>query len=82
MITLHGNWLEPRDEDDPEDVDAAQRACEFEIDWFGDLLCSISDDPASVQAQFGDCLLQFTFGENKLVLDSSERYSINSYSAF
>lgn len=82
MITLHGNWSEPWDEDDPKDVEAAQRAREFEIAWFGDPLYLTGDYPASMRAQLGDRLPRFTPEESKLVLGSSERYGMNSYSAF
>ncbi|KAH7162220.1 glycoside hydrolase superfamily [Dactylonectria estremocensis] len=82
MITLHGNWSEPWDEDDPKDVEAAQRAREFEIGWFGDPLYLTGDYPASMRAQLGDRLPRFTPEESKLVLGSSERYGMNSYSAF
>lgn len=35
-ITLHGNYSEPWDADDPLDVEAAERAREFEIAWYAD----------------------------------------------
>ncbi|CAI4213865.1 unnamed protein product [Parascedosporium putredinis] len=38
MMTLDGNWSEPWDAEDPADVEAAQRAIEFEIAWFADPL--------------------------------------------
>ncbi|KAK6067910.1 beta-glucosidase [Seiridium cupressi] len=82
MITLHGNWNEPWDENDPKDVEAAQRAQEFEIAWFADPLYKTGDYPASMRAQLGDRLPKFTPEESKLVLGSSEAYGMNSYTAF
>ncbi|CRK15209.1 hypothetical protein BN1723_010584 [Verticillium longisporum] len=82
MITLHGNWSEPWDAGDARDVEAAERAREFEIAWFADPLYKTGDYPASMRAQLGDRLPRFTEQESKLVLGSSEVYGMNSYSAF
>lgn len=84
MITLHGNWAEPWDEDDPKDVEAAQRANEFEIAWFADPLYGQGEVeyPASMRAQLGDRLPRFTEEEKALVRGSSEFYGMNSYTAF
>jgi len=82
MITLHGNWSEPYDEDDPADVEAAERAREFEIAWFADPLYRSGDYPASMRKQLGDRLPTFTEEEKKLVRGSSEFYGMNSYTAF
>ncbi|RKL26803.1 Beta-glucosidase 1B [Fusarium oxysporum] len=82
MITLHGNWSEPWDVDDPLDQEAAERAREFEIAWFGDPLYKTGDYPESMREQLGDRLPRFTPEESKLVLGSSEFYGMNSYSAF
>lgn len=82
MITLHGNWSEPWNENDPKDREAAERAREFEIAWFGDPLYKTGDYPASMRAQLGDRLPRFTPEESKLVLGSSEFYGMNSYTAF
>ncbi|KAL2818835.1 hypothetical protein BJX63DRAFT_418995 [Aspergillus granulosus] len=81
-ITLHGNWSEPYDEEDPRDQEAAERAREFEIAWFADPLYKTGDYPASMRAQLGDRLPRFTPEESKLVLGSSEFYGMNSYTTF
>ncbi|KAL5043772.1 hypothetical protein BDW71DRAFT_199500 [Aspergillus fruticulosus] len=81
-ITLHGNWSEPWDEDDPRDQETAERAREFEIAWFADPLYKTGDYPASMRAQLGDRLPRFTPEESKLVLGSSEFYGMNSYTTF
>lgn len=84
MITLHGNWSEPWDENDPEDVQAAQRANEFEIAWYADPLYGKGevDYPACMRAQLGDRLPRFTEEEKTLIRGSSESYGMNSYTAF
>lgn len=84
MITLHGNWAEPWDEDDPKDVEAAQRANEFEIGWYADPLYGKGevDYPDCMRAQLGDRLPRFTEEEKKLIRGSSEFYGMNSYTAF
>lgn len=84
MITLHGNWSEPWDENDPRDVAAAQRKNEFEIGWYADPLYGKGevDYPACMRAQLGERLPRFTEEEKKLIRGSSEFYGMNSYSAF
>ena len=84
MITLDGGWSEPWDADDPRDVEAAQRATEFEIAWFADPLFGSGecDYPASMRAQLGDCLPHFTPEEKILVRGSSEFYGMNSYTSY
>ncbi|KAK3934173.1 putative beta-glucosidase [Diplogelasinospora grovesii] len=82
MITLHGNWSEPYDETDPKDVEAAERAREFEIAWFADPLYGSGDYPASMRQQLGDRLPTFTEEEKRLVKGSSEFYGMNSYTSF
>lgn len=84
MITLHGNWSEPWDKNDPKDVEAAERANEFEIAWFADPLYGKGEVeyPAGMHEQLGDRLPIFTEEEKKLVRNSSELYGMNSYTAF
>lgn len=81
-ITLHGNWSEPWDEEDPLDQAAAERAREFEIAWFADPVYKTGDYPQSMREQLGDRLPRFTPEESKLVLGSSEFYGMNSYTQF
>jgi beta-glucosidase len=82
MITLHGNWSEPWDKSNPLDVEAAERAREFEIAWFADPIYKTGDYPESMRQQLGDRLPRFTPEESKLVLGSSDFYGMNSYTAF
>ncbi|KAK0112679.1 hypothetical protein ONS95_014418 [Cadophora gregata] len=81
-ITLHGNFSLPWDAKDPLDVEAAQRALEFEIAWYADPVHKTGDYPASMRAQLGDRLPTFTPEESKLVLGSSDFYGMNSYTTF
>ncbi|KAJ4210746.1 hypothetical protein NW759_013050 [Fusarium solani] len=83
-ITLDGNWYEPWDGNDDRDVEAAERAKEFEIGWFADPIYGKGecDYPASMRAQLGNRLPQFTAEEKALVRGSSEVYGMNSYTAF
>ncbi|KAH8782311.1 glycoside hydrolase family 1 protein [Hyaloscypha sp. PMI_1271] len=81
-ITLHGNYSEPWDSDDPLDQEAAERAREFEIAWYADPVYNTGDYPASMRAQLGDRLPHFTAEESKLILGSSDFYGMNSYTTF
>ena len=71
-ITLHGNWSEPWDGEDPLDQETAERAREFEIAWFADPVHKTGDYPASMREQLGDNLPRFTPEESKLVYKSSD----------
>lgn len=83
MITLDGNWYEPWDTSDPRDVAAAERAKEFEIGWFAEPIYGKEGDyPASMRAQLGDRLPNFTPEEKRLVHGSSDFYGMNSYTAY
>ncbi|KAF9876717.1 putative beta-glucosidase protein [Colletotrichum karsti] len=84
MITLDGNWYEPWDENDPRDVEAAERAKDFEIGWFAEPLYGKGecDYPKSMRAQLGERLPRFTDEEKRLVKGSSEFYGMNSYTTF
>ncbi|KZM20265.1 Beta-glucosidase [Ascochyta rabiei] len=81
-ITLHGNYSEPWDVNDPKDVEAAQRAREFEIAWFADPIYGSGDYPASMRAQLGSRLPSFTAEEKDLVQGSSDFYGMNTYTTF
>ncbi|GAB7352014.1 hypothetical protein MBLNU459_g2531t1 [Dothideomycetes sp. NU459] len=81
-ITLHGNYSEPWDVDDPLDVQAAERARQFEIGWFADPVYGSGDYPACMREQLGDRLPTFTQEEKSLVRGSSDFYGMNSYTTF
>jgi len=79
-ITLNGDWVEPWDADDAEDVEACERKLEFSIAWFGDPIYK-GDYPASMRKQLGDRLPEFTDDERALVRGSNDIYGMNHYCA-
>ena len=81
-ITLHGNYSEPWDANDPLDIAAAQRAREFEISWFADPIYGSGNYPSSMRAQLGSRLPTFTPEERELVKGSSDFYGMNTYTTF
>ena len=81
-ITLHGNYSEPWDANDSKDVEAAQRAREFEIAWFADPIYGSGDYPHSMRDQLGERLPAFTDEERALVNGSSDFYGMNTYTTF
>ena len=81
-ITLHGNYSEPWDANDPKDVEAAQRAREFEIAWFADPIYGSGSYPQSMRDQLGSRLPTFTAEEAALVKGSSDFYGMNTYTTF
>ncbi|GAB7366168.1 hypothetical protein MBLNU230_g7730t1 [Neophaeotheca triangularis] len=79
-ITLNGDWVEPWDPNDPEDVEACERKLEFSIAWFADPVYK-GDYPASMRKQLGDRLPSFTEEERALVQGSNDFYGMNHYCA-
>lgn len=77
-IALNGDFAIPWDTADPADVQAATRHLEFVISWFADPIY-LGEYPASMRAQLGERLPQFTREERELVLGSNDFYSMNHY---
>lgn len=75
-----GDWGEPWDANDLEDVAAVQRKQEFFIGWFGDPIY-FGDYPASMREQLQDRLPSFTEEESALVKGSNDFYGMNHYCA-
>ncbi|KAF1955311.1 beta-glucosidase [Byssothecium circinans] len=79
-ITLNGDWAEPWDENDPKDVEAANRKIEFAISWFGDPIY-LGKYPDSMRKQLGVRLPEFTPEEVALIKGSNDFYGMNHYCA-
>ncbi|KAI7228135.1 glycoside hydrolase family 1 protein [Hortaea werneckii] len=79
-ITLNGDWVEPWDPNDQEDVKACERKLEFSIAWYADPIYK-GDYPASMRKQLGDRLPTFTESERKEVQGSNDFYGMNHYCA-
>ncbi|BCS27975.1 uncharacterized protein APUU_61023S [Aspergillus puulaauensis] len=79
-IALNGDFAIPWDTADPADVQAATRHMEFVISWFADPIY-LGEYPASMRAQLGERLPQFTREERELVLGSS-RTNENPFSSW
>ncbi|RMZ87165.1 hypothetical protein DV736_g5612, partial [Chaetothyriales sp. CBS 134916] len=79
-ITLNGDWAEPWDPHDPEDVKACNRRLEFAICWFADPIY-FGHYPQSMTDQLGDRLPTFTPEESALVKGSNDFYGMNHYTA-
>ncbi|KAF8474184.1 beta-glucosidase [Kalaharituber pfeilii] len=79
-ITLNGDWAEPWDPEDPEDVVACERKLEFAISWFADPVY-FGEYPASMRKQLGDRLPEFTSEEKAIITGSNDFYGMNHYTA-
>lgn len=79
-ITLNGDWTEPWDPSDPEDVEACERKLEFAISWFADPVY-FGKYPDSMRKQLGDRLPEFTSEEVALIKGSNDFYGMNHYTA-
>lgn len=77
---LVGDWTEPWDPADPEDVAACERKLEFAISWFADPVY-FGKYPDSMRKQLGDRLPEFTPSEAALLKGSNDFYGMNHYTA-
>ncbi|PMD28819.1 glycoside hydrolase family 1 protein [Hyaloscypha variabilis F] len=83
-IVLNGHFYEPYDTASEIDKAAAQRRLEFFISWFGDPVFLGKDYPASMRAQLGSRLPEFTLEELELLRQSASVntfYGMNHYSS-
>ncbi|KAH8806183.1 glycoside hydrolase superfamily [Xylogone sp. PMI_703] len=83
-IALNGFFYEPYDVASEADVAAAQRRMEFYIGWFGDPIFLGNDYPASMRAQLGSRLPEFTVNEMELLRQFAPVnafYGMNHYSS-
>jgi len=79
-ITLNGDSTYPWDENDPLDVEAANRKLEFSTAWFADPVY-FGEYPASMRKQLGSRLPEFTPEEAALLKGSNDFYGMNTYTA-
>ena len=80
LTSWSGDWAEPWDPSDPKDVEACERKLEFSISWFADPIYH-GHYPASMVAQLGDRLPQWTAEDKALVHGSNDFYGMNHYCA-
>ena len=73
-----GDWADPWDADDPEDVKACDRKIEFAISWFADPVY-FGHYPQSMTDQLGERLPSFTEEEVALLKGSNDFYGMNHY---
>lgn len=78
--SLVGDWVEPWDPEDPEDIEACERKLEFSISWFADPVF-LGKYPDSMVKQLGDRLPTWTAEDIALVHGSYDFYGMNHYCA-
>ncbi|RMZ80944.1 hypothetical protein DV738_g2440, partial [Chaetothyriales sp. CBS 135597] len=77
-ITLNGDWAEPWDADDPEDIKACERRLEFFMSWFADPIY-FGHYPQSMIDQLGNRLPTFTPEQSTRVKGSNDFFGFNHY---
>jgi beta-glucosidase len=76
-MTNNCDWREPRT-DTPADREAAERALEFFLGWFGDPLYR-GDYPDSMRARVAGRLPQFTSDDRAMIKGSQDFFGLNHY---
>lgn len=76
-ITNNCDWREPLTSK-KEDVDAAERALEFFLAWFADLIYK-GNYPLSMRERLGERLPAFSTEEQQMLLNSSDFFGLNHY---
>lgn len=77
-ITLNSDFTMPLNPDSKREVDAVQRARDFQIGWFADPVY-FGDYPASMREAAGWRLPKFTPEETALIKNSSDFFGLNNY---
>uniref|UniRef100_A0A4W4FKR2 beta-glucosidase n=1 Tax=Electrophorus electricus TaxID=8005 RepID=A0A4W4FKR2_ELEEL len=88
-ISLNADWVEPLDVNIPREVDAADRALQFQLGWFAHPIFKNGDYPDAMKWQVGNKselqglsesrLPSFTEGEKAYIQGTADVFCINAY---
>merc|ERR1719375_290951 len=79
-MAFNAGWKPPRNPGSSADVQASQRALDFELGWFADPVY-FGDYPPSMRATCGERLPSFTEEEQQLLAGSNDFFGINYYTS-
>ncbi|XP_069134731.1 LOW QUALITY PROTEIN: lactase/phlorizin hydrolase-like [Argopecten irradians] len=90
-IVLFSQWMEPKQAGDPADLEASERALEFNIGWFAEPIFGNGSYPDVMIRRIADAsksmnltksrLPNFTDEQRKMITGTADFFSINIYSA-
>jgi lactase-phlorizin hydrolase len=83
-ITMVTQWAEPKDPNNPDDVEAAERVMQFKMGWFTNPIFGNGDYPAILKAQLAQKAKTFGLPASPLPVFTEEekRYNRGTYDFF
>ncbi|XP_060064598.1 uncharacterized protein LOC132544951 [Ylistrum balloti] len=81
-LVLYSEWMEPKNAEDPSDIEASERAMQFKLGWFAEPIFGSGDYPAVMKSRVPEARLpEFTDDQRSMINGSADFFAINIYTA-